>query len=414
MIDCINKKSRPKKNTWTYDYTISTTLNMNSPGSQTQPGFDLTGEGLCRSYCSGCFSKNECNLCPSPYKLLVEPYPHCANLQSGFYYLDSGEYFRCDALFKGCKKCSKTKCRGCTAYYNYEDSDCYLVKSRNPYCTNFGYDGCTSCSSGYIMIESSDYCVSRSSYNMAEYYSNDGLRYIPCYKSMENCKECSSSNKCTKCNSGFYLVDNNSCKPLNTLQNDQYITLDGGKTYNSCSNKIPYCKRCDNSTYCKECLEEYVFLKDDLNPRCVDDIDIEDIEGANYDPINDIFVLCNKGLKYIKYCDNNFPICLEENKIENSLYDQEKNCYIRCNVNNCQECSNDKNKCNKCLTNYALVNNDKYNCILISSLGNNYFTNDTGINYYSCNYKFLNCDICTINGDKCNKCFSGHYFLNQD
>ena len=35
ILDCINKKSKPKKYTWTYDYTISTTLYMSSPGSVT-------------------------------------------------------------------------------------------------------------------------------------------------------------------------------------------------------------------------------------------------------------------------------------------------------------------------------------------------------------------------------------------
>lgn len=207
ITDCLSKKSRPKKDTWTYNYSISTSLNRNSPGSAIQPGIDISGEGLCRPYCSGCFSKNECNLCPSNYKLLVEPYTYCANLDRYFYYLDSREYFRCDALLKGCRTCTKSKCKSCKSGYKYDKDaeDCYLVKNSNPYCTKYDYDGCISCSSGYIMIESSDYCQSKNNYNLAEYYSNDGLRYVPCYKSMENCKECSSSNKCNKCNSGFYL-----------------------------------------------------------------------------------------------------------------------------------------------------------------------------------------------------------------
>lgn len=92
------------------------------------------------------------------------------------------------------------------------------------------------------------------------YYSNDGIRYFHCYKSVRNCKECINSNKYTKCNSGFYLVNNNSFKTLTSLKRGQYITLDGMATYNWCSNLIPYCKRCDNSTYCKKCFEEYVFL----------------------------------------------------------------------------------------------------------------------------------------------------------
>ena len=414
MLDCINKKARPKKDTWTYDYSIRTTLYMSSPGSVIQPGIDITGEGLCRSYCSGCFSRNECNLCPSSYKLLVEPYSYCANLGSGYYYLDYGEYFRCDALLMGCKTCTKTKCKSCKNGYYLEDYDCYINKNINPYCTKRNYDGCISCSSGYIMIESNDKCVSKNNYNLKEYYSNDGLRYIPCSKSMENCIECSSSNICTKCNSGFYLVNNNSCKTLISLKDDYHITLDGGKTYHNCSNIIPYCNKCDNSTFCKECFEEYIFLKDQENPRCVDDIDIEDITNATYDPVNNIFVLCNNGYKYIKFCDSEYYICYKESEIDISKFDLNNQCYIKCSIKNCEECSSDKNKCNKCSNNYAIINNDFNNCVLISSLGNKYYTEDNGIHYYSCNLKYINCNTCTVDGDKCNECFSNYYFLNQD
>ena len=414
ILDCINKKSRPKKETWTYDYTISTTLNMNSPGAVIQPAIDITGEGLCRSYCSGCYRKNECNLCPSNYKLLVEPYPYCANIPNSQYYLDYGEYFRCDALLKGCYTCTKSRCRSCKSGYTLDYDDCYVNKNSNPYCSKYDYDGCVSCNSGYIMLESSDYCQYKGNYNLNEYYSNDGLRYIPCHKSMENCKECSSSNKCSKCNSGFYLVNNNSCKDLNSLQNDQYITIDGGKTYNSCSNIIPYCHRCDNNTYCKECFEEYVFLYDPQNPRCVDDIDIEDIKNAAYDSIRDIFVLCNNGYKYIRFCESTYYICYDENKIDISKFDSNNECYIKCSVENCEECSLNSNECSKCSLNYAIVNDNVYNCVLINSLGNKYYTNDNGKHYYNCDRKFPNCNACSVNGDKCYECVIGYYFLNQN
>ena len=153
---------------------------------------------------------------------------------------------------------------------------------------------------------------------------------------------------------------------------------------------MPYCNKCDNSTYCKECFEEYVFLREEVNPRCVDDIDIEDVKDAQYDPINDIFVICQNGYNYIKFCNSVYFICYDERKIDTSRYDLNNGCYITCSVKNCQECSNDINKCNQCSSNYAIVNNDETNCTLISSLGNNYFTNDTGKHYYSCNLKYPN------------------------
>ena len=108
--------------------------------------------------------------------------------------------------------------------YDRNDKDCYINRSLNPYYTKSDFVGYISCSSRYIMIESSNYCDN--------YYSNDGIRYFHCYKSVRNCKECTNSNKYTKCNSGFYLVNNNSFKTLTSLKRDQYITLDGMATYN--------------------------------------------------------------------------------------------------------------------------------------------------------------------------------------
>ena len=80
---------------------------MSSPDSVVHPGIDKAGEGLCRSSCSGCYTKNICNLCPSICQLLIEPYTYCASLCSN-YYKDYGELFRCDVLTAGCNICTKT------------------------------------------------------------------------------------------------------------------------------------------------------------------------------------------------------------------------------------------------------------------------------------------------------------------
>ena len=415
ITDCINKKSRPKIDTFNYDYTIATSLTRSNLGSIIQPPIDMTGEGPCIPSCSGCYSKTMCNLCPSNYKLLVEPFYYCDNLPSNQYYKDYGEFFRCDALINGCLTCTKSRCKSCRSQYYYEDEDCYFNKNSNPYCSKKDSNGCIACFSGYIMIESNPKCVHQSNYNLAEYYSNDGIKYFPCSKAMSNCKECTSSSKCTKCNSGFYLIDNNSCTTLNLITNGEYITLDDGKTYNSCLNVIPHCKKCDNNKYCKECFEEYVFLNDIKNPRCVDDIEIEDIAGVQYDSLNDIFFICENGFKSIKFCDNlNSIICENENTIKIYQYNSESNCYNKCNVKNCKDCSDNINQCKICLQNYTIVDNNNNNCILINTLGNNYYTNDNEIHYYSCYYKFNNCYTCTKNGEKCTKCNTNYYFLNND
>ncbi len=57
LFDCINKKSRPKSNTFIYDYSIATTLNVGNSGSLLSPPLETTNEGLCAPQCSGCYVK---------------------------------------------------------------------------------------------------------------------------------------------------------------------------------------------------------------------------------------------------------------------------------------------------------------------------------------------------------------------
>ena len=434
LFDCINKKSRPKSNTFTYDYSIATTLNVGSPGSVLSPPMEENDDGLCSPQCSGCFGKKMCNLCPNNYKLFIEPYYFCWNAPSNTYiYLGDKEYATCDSDYTGCYKCTKTKCTSCKSGFYLEDDDCYFNKNSNPYCQRWNYDGCTQCTTAAFFIENDKICKLKNNYNLAEFYTLDNIKYIHCYKAMPNCKECSSVNKCTKCNSGYILVDNNKCMTSNLLNNDQYLSLNGGLTYNSCSNLMPNCKRCDNNTYCKECNGETVFVLDPLNPRCVDDIDVEDINGIYYDPENDIFRLCNEnnnhcsecggkdicskcedGYNLITLCNKNSNICIDKNEINNYQYDTTNKCYNKCLVTNCEECPGNINQCQKCNNDYAILNDNKSNCISKNNLGNNTFTNDSGIHYYDCNKSISNCNICSNNGTICQLCNSNYYFLNDD
>ena len=56
-------------------------------------------------------------------------------------------------------------------------------------------------------------------------------------------------------------------------------------------------------------------------------------------------------------------------------------------------------KCNKCQTNYALKRENNYECVLKTSIENDkhFYTNDSGITYYSCSlYNTIsNCNECS-------------------
>ena len=89
-------------------------------------------------------------------------------------------------------------------------------------------------------------------------------------------------------------------------------------------------------------------------------------------------------------------------------------CTLHNDIPNCDECSNG-NTCDKCKTDYALKHSDTVQCELKSSLeeDKHFYTNDSGINYYSCllNNDIPNCDECT-NGNTCDKCETGYEFNN--
>ena len=130
IFDCINKKSRPKSNTFTYDYSIATTLNLGNSGSILSPPMETTDEGLCAPQCSGCYGKRMCNLCPNNYKLIIEPYYFCWNGPSGTYInLGNKEYATCDTDFPGCYKCSSSKCTSCKSGFYREDGECYFNRN---------------------------------------------------------------------------------------------------------------------------------------------------------------------------------------------------------------------------------------------------------------------------------------------
>ena len=72
----------------------------------------------------------------------------------------------------------------------------------------------------------------------------------------------------------------------------------------------------------------------------------------------------------------------------------------------CNECSS-ADHCTKCKTNYAIKRESNTECLPKTSLTNDkhFYTNDTGITYYSCSLynTILNCDECS-SGNTCNKC----------
>lgn len=108
----------------------------------------------------------------------------------------------------------------------------------------------------------------------------------------------------------------------------------------------------------------------------------------------------------------------EDLSSEKYYYDSSDRKYKLCSnkISNCLKCYlNDNNLIYKqCDDNFSFKHDDNIICDLTLLLENNsnYFTNDSGINYYSCLFynEVKNCLECN-NKEKCSKCISNNYEL---
>ena len=178
-----------------------------------------------------------------------------------------------------------------------------------------------------------------------------------------------------KSSSNFTILNNDiyNCVLKSSLSN-KIFTNDSGIHYYYCNKSILNCDICSNNgSICENCYLNYGLI-------------------------------CDK--KNYCYSIGNFN--------GNYYKNNELNCYSKCKIENCNDCSVNMNQCEKCSNSYTILNNDIYNCVLKSSLSNKIFTNDSGIHYYYCNKSISNCNICSNNGSICENCYSNYYFLNDD
>ena len=205
-----------------------------------------------------------------------------------------------------------------------------------------------------------------------------------------------------------------------------YLDNDINK-YVSCS-KISNCQKCTSGTYCKTCISNFAIIGDD-HSRC------EDLSTKKYYKDNNLnqYKLCSYKLEHCETCDidnNNQFICetcsanytfkhdninniecslKSELESNNEYHTQDSGInYYSCSnslyndILNCKECSN-KNSCSLCQTGYKLLNNDK-DCISQGDLDNNIYIYNPDTNLYSpCSDLIQLCHKCD-NKDTCLEC----------
>ena len=355
-----------------------------------------------------------CLKCDTGYYFLEDKGDQCffeESIPKRYYKYDKTLYKLCSGVITGCDTCENTrKCLTCSNYdygilddnfleckdisIGLNDYTIYLDQVKNLYytCEN-KIKGCKKCTNVNTCINTinSEYCIleNGSVYKLNStsdiyYYSTLGDDKCKlCNENFHYCLFCLSKTNCLKCIEGFALINKALCDYIATYAiNEEYFSDDNNINFYTCdkttltSNAIEHCLKCEYNmekriNACFECQQNYLILDDDdsicvFRSQLIQDL----IDNKRITPneINTKFYTC---YKYLENCDT----------------------------------CDDKETCLTCKYNYAFLDNNKSACILKEDLSNGYFyTNDNGINYYSCIDNCLQCD----DSISCIKCDEGY------
>ena len=288
IFDCVDKKSEIKEETYTYDYTIKTTQNLekaNLAEVEISENYELSETGgQCPQYCKHCKANKKCIKCKENFGLKLEDDNSikCYDLDElkiGYYINEQNVHIKC---IENCDECDNGKtCNKCHEDFIYINKACIEIPESNKdsiiencleYNSNFV---CLQCISGYAFKQNDrDKCYNIET-DFEEFYTqDDGLSYFPCSSVDTNCNKCYYKNeeyrvKCTKCIDGLILLDigRGMCKIKEEITNTTKYYLINNTHAGVCSKDIENCFACDNKYSCLQCLTNYEF--DYIERKCV-------------------------------------------------------------------------------------------------------------------------------------------------
>ena len=128
------------------------------------------------------------------------------------------------------------------------------------------------------------------------YLSEDNTTYYSCnntnYNSISNCKKCSNNNSCSFCQDEYTFINGNKsiCIAKSEIEGKYIPDTNDTSNYIKCSTIINNCNLC-NTTQCKLCNDEYIFVDDNFS------------ECIAKDTINFDFYFTNDNITYYS-CNN--------------------------------------------------------------------------------------------------------------
>ena len=428
------------------------------------------------SSCVKCLSEDECISCEEGYYLLEgsDNKITCENIDTSKCYSvstsDKTYYVKCDRNMDNCDTCSGSgACTTCKTNYVFIEDDhtkCedfttqkyYYDSTTEKYrlCAN-GLDNCETCAitnDNFICKQcKSDYvfkheinieCALKSNLiSNNQFYTNDSeVNYYSCqfYNDIEKCLECNNKETCTNCQDTYTLVNLNTinnkiCILQEDIDEHKYYHDTTTDIYKKCSTLISECNKCSDSTTCTECLGDAKLEEHNIcipNSEVIAHLYYLDETSYKYASCSKISqcktclsstncTLCNDG--YVIIEENSITTC-EDFSTKKYYYDSLLNKYKECSYKfrNCEKCvveGGNNFVCEECKSNYVFKHDNNLECSLKSELETNkeFYTNDSGKNYFSCSNSLYNdvlyCKECNERS-KCSKCQLDYILVNQN
>ena len=398
MFECVENESIEKEESFIYEYETKTSQEYIQDNLLTESdisiGYELSDNGKCPEHCNQCKENKKCFICEADYLLIgtrendENPIICSQTTDLSTYYKNDNDntYYLC---MDNCLSCaSKDECNGCDLKYKLkEDKTC---EEKILHCKNYdtNYEFCVECIEDYYLLNDDKSNCHNEVIDQEKHFTEDGGKtYLNCETVIDNCIKCENRNYCTLCKNGYLLMNENK----------------------ECSIKIPHCKTFDsNYEYCEECDEGYYILNEDktiCHSKEDEPIDEEQYftedEGKKY-------INCGEAIENCLKCvgRNSCTQCINTHKLE------QNGAICSPKIPNCKRFDANYEYCEECDDDYYLINNDNTHCHN-NPINNEYFTEDDGKKYISCNEAIPNCLKCT-DRNHCITCKEGYIIENDN
>ena len=306
--------------------------------------YELSENGICPKDCKQCQENKRYLKCRNDYYFVgsnknteeITCLP-LSQLSQGYYQLNN-IYYKC---IDNCDSCNDGEtCQQCTNGFTYSNNKCIKLIEN---CENYGKDdNCEKCKNNFAFKEENK-TVCLSTINFDNHYTKDGgISYYPCEKEIHNCSKCyynneKSTTNCYLCITNYFLFENENkeiCLSEQYLNNTLYKKNE--TQIDKCSNAINNCKECNNENNCTRC-DSYFYMINDNIKNCID---------VSFIPTDELYLNEGKNMYYSCNDSNyndiaNSKSCSGKN---NCSLCQNKFNFINCNKSVCVEIETLNNK----------------------------------------------------------------------